>query len=408
MDSSVFGGFLMCRLFACRRCIGLGVSVLGLVVTMSCGRADSEPARLVADVVAGDLRSVETGSALHDIRDITYDPDGRIWILSGFDPFVHVINMETNVVSRFGSRGRGPGELRVPWYFVDRGEAAAPKVWDVGNRKLLEYDLEGGTVSELQVEANLGIVIAGYRETQFGKPLKVAELDSVLIVQAFDDVVARSGHLWSGALIRLTAAGASSDTVLRFSTLNGRQAGEEYSVFEPAPLWAACANGTVAVLDPDTDQIGFFDATGSQADRWSLDLPDISVLRSDVEAFIRHDMDAEIREQGGGPDLESAEGVRFLRAAVTTFVASSPERAPAVGLECDDKGRVWVQLFSTERDARGYGRYWVVNDGIRSLIVEFPPGFQGVRFLRGTALGYAVDGMGVQSPAVVVLPEGLR
>jgi hypothetical protein len=75
-----------------------------------------------------------------------------------------------------------------------------------------------------------------------------------------------------------------------------------------------------------------------------------------------------------------------------------------VGLECDEQGRVWVQLFSTDFDARGYGSHWVVTDGEVGHVVEFPRGFQPLRFARGRALGYWVDDLGVQWPAIVSVP----
>lgn len=385
----------------------LVVVTSALLPVASCGGDEGGGEEVSADVVLGDVQIIESDSALHDVRDMANDAAGRVWVLSGFEPFVHVLDERTGEIARFGRIGQGPGELRTPWYFVERSDAAAPVIWDVGNRRLLEYDSEGTLARETGVESRFGIVIAGYRATEFGTPMKLVESGGVLVVQAFDDAVVQSSDLWSGALTRLNAAGLITDTIFRFSSLEGSRPDESYSVFGPGPLWTACRTDELVVLDPNADELIWLRSDGTQFERWSLDLPQIPILKRDVEAYIRHSIDAEIREQGGGSGLRSTEVGRFLQRAVSRLVASAPERAPIVGLECDGSGRIWLQLFSTAYDARGYGPRWVVTDGEVSRSVEFPGGFQPLRFLKDHVLGYVADDLGVQRPARVPLPPEL-
>jgi hypothetical protein len=379
-------------------------AAVGIVVIGSCGGADVNTFRVPVDVIATDLQLLEADSAVHSVLDMTYDGIGRVWILSGFEPFLHVWDLEGGEVVRLGRRGQGPGELRVPWYFVDRFPTGAPAVWDVGNRRVVEFDLSGDVVREVSVESNIGVVVADYRATSFGTPLKVVELGSNLVVQAFDEPVVRSGDLWNGMLLHLGGPEGATDTIVRFATLEGWKLAKSYSLFGPGPLWVSCGGSRIGVLNPSTRSVVWFDPTGTQLDQWQLDLPRIPVSKGDVSTFIRHSMDAEARDRGQRIDLQSAEIVRFMKQALAAVSSSVPEEAPPVGLECDEQGRVWVQLFSTDFDARGYGSHWVVTDGEVGHVVEFPRGFQPLRFARGRALGYWVDDLGVQWPAIVSVP----
>ena len=324
--------------FCLNRRFQLVVVTSALLLLASCGGDEGGGEEVSADVVLGDVQIIESDSALHDVRDMANDAAGRVWVLSGFEPFVHVLNGRTGEIVRFGRRGQGPGELRTPWYFVERSDAAVPAIWDVGNRRLMEYDSEGTLARETGVESRFGIVIAGYRATEFGTPMKLVESGGVLVVQVFVDAVVQSSHLWSGALTRLNAEGLIADTILRFSSLEGSRPDESYSVFGPGPLWTACRADELVVLDPNAEELVWLRSDGTQFERWSLDLPRVPILKRDVEAYIRNSIDAEIRERRGGPGLRSTEFVRFLQRAVTRLVASAPfpHRRPGVRWERAD------------------------------------------------------------------------
>ena len=78
-----------------------------------------------------------------------------------------------------------------------------------------------------------------------------------------------------------------------------------------------------------------------------------------------------------GTDLDTAgpDTRRLIERTVADLLGQLPRIAPFTRLRCDGANRIWLQLFGTDPDPRGFGRRWIVVDGQSQRVVEFPSRF---------------------------------
>ena len=98
------------------------VAPVVLVACSACSGRESTEAPLASPdvtIAPDEIVWLPSDTLLHDVRDIAVDGNGHVWVLSGFPPYLRVIDEDGVLHSAFGPHGEGPGELRNPWYLVE-------------------------------------------------------------------------------------------------------------------------------------------------------------------------------------------------------------------------------------------------------------------------------------------------
>lgn len=346
------------------------------------------------------LQQFESDELFHDVRDVAVAPDGSVWVLSAYEPHLRLYSATGNLETRFGRSGAGPGELKNPWYLIPIDEGAV-QVWDVGSRRLEVFHTDGEYVSGRAIDIEPGTVLGSIRQQSHGEPLRVGRVGDDLWFEIYDGILTRTSEFWNGKLVRVDSNGGTAGEVLRYRTLEGEKETEERRIFSPTPLWTPCGAERAVILNPLTEEAIWLNADGNPVKTVPLDLPDRPVSKKDVERFVSYSIELEARERG--IDHRSPGVVRLARKTARSILTDTPEFGPPVRIRCDGAERLWVQLFSTEFDPRGYGSDWQVFDGETGQLARFPTGFQPMIFTDDRVVGTLTDSLGVQRIAAVPL-----
>lgn len=378
--------------------IGLLVGVLGVVWACADKQkgTDREPDR------RAEISQVfETDSILHDIRDLGVTPDGDIWVLSGFAPFVYRYSPDGKLLHRFGAKGMGPGEIRNPWRIVLNTDAGAPvEVWDVGNRKLVTYSAGGEHVTEKRVELPPTPVRGDLRHLTYGEATKLRRVAGGYVLQNEPGGLSHPIDFVTTQLVLLDPNAVVVDTIVDFRT---RFADQVLSVgrattFVPVPLWTTCPDGRLVVLDPFRRELLSFPPGDRTPATTPLDLSAVLITDDDVLRHLDHALRLELGGVDPGPGELNRAVQRAFRDQRHDFGKTAP---PAVDLLCDSDSGIWLERFGTDTDPIGFGRDWTrIDPGGSSTVVRFPAGFRPRVITGDRAVGILRDSLDVQSIAV--------
>ncbi len=334
--------------------------------------------------------------------------DGVIWVLSPVDPFVHGLRSGAEVAA-FGSQGDGPGEFRSARALLPIGDAGQITIWDAASRLYRTFSHEGLPVSAREAGA-LGTVRGDIDVVTFGDPLRMAATAKGGTVKAeFPGAVMWGSDLWTARLVR-SEAGSKVQRLVDFGDLRGASHEDlrTRSVLVPVPLWDACPDGSVVVLDPMARFLYRIESSWEERD--SLFVPwDVRPLsRSDRLNHLSGQMKAELQ----GQRVESSEMEAMLARAEEGSRDQFPASAPlAVDIKCSE-GRVWMQEYDGAAHPLGFGRKWrtVSLAGSTSAYsdVILPPAFQLFRVSNPHLLGVVTEDMDLQRVASIPLPQSLR
>jgi len=332
------------------------------------------------------------------------EKDGTIWVLSPADPFVHGLRSGAEVVV-FGSQGDGPDEFRSARALLPLGEVGHITVWDAGLRLYRTFSPDGVQVSTREASA-LSTVRGDIDAVTFGDPLRVATTTNGDIVKAeFPSAVMWGGDLWTATLLRFQADG-NMERVVDFGDLQGASHEDLRTkrILVPVPLWDACPDGSVAVLDPIARSLYLIDSGWEERDSLSVPWDHLPLTRADRLNYLSGQMEAELR----GQQIESSEMETMLARAEEGSRDQFPVLAPlAVDIRCS-QGGVWVQKYDAASHPLGFGRTWHVFpfDGSSSehSAVTLPPGFRLVRVSDSHLWGVVTDDMDLQRIASIPLP----
>ena len=352
------------------------------------------------------VQPVTADSLLHDVLDVRLDETGRLWVLSASPPFIRLFDAEGMIRQVFGNHGGGPGELLSPRNFLSpTPEMPGIWIWDPGSRHVVRYSERGEYRGQTSLHVQTGLVLAGFTRWSFGEPVRPESVAGGFVIDVYGQVV-RSRDLWGGRLLRLDSIGEISSDLVTFADLSGRTPTSGMDqVFDAVPLWSACPDGRIAVLNPDSSELRWYDARGAFDGR-----QDLAFSRPEVtEADIRHYVSLRVAVLASETDLDTAgpDTRRLIERTVADLLGQLPRIAPFTRLRCDGANRIWLQLFGTDPDPRGFGRSWIVVDGQSQRVVEFPSRFQPLHFGRRSAAGVLRDGFDVETPAVARYPSEL-
>ena len=335
--------------------------------------------------------------------------DGVIWVLSPIDPFVHGLRSGTEVAA-FGTRGDGPGEFRSARALLPVGDIGQITIWDAASRLYRTFSSDGLPVSTREARA-VGTVRGNIDVVTFGDPLRVAATTGGGTVRAeFAGAVMWGSDLWTGALVRNGADG-NAERVVDFGDLPGAAHKDvrTRSILVPVPLWDACPDGSLVVLDPMARSLYLVESTWEERD--SLAVPwDVRPLdRADRINYLKGQMKAELQ----GRSVESGEMEAMLARAEEGSRDQFPPSGPlAVDLKCG-AGRVWMQQYDGAAHPLGFSQTWrtvALTRGSTSAYSEavLPPAFRLFRVSNSHLLGVVTDDMDLQRVATIPLPESLR
>lgn len=334
--------------------------------------------------------------------------DGVIWVLSPVDPFVHGLRSGAEVAA-FGRQGDGPGEFRSARALLPIGDVGQITVWDAASRRYRTFSAEGLPISTREA-GSVGTVRGDIDVVTFGDPLRVAATAEGGTVRAeFASAVMWGNDLWTAKLVR-SAAGDKVQHLVDFRDLRGASHEDlrTRSFLVPVPLWDACPDGSVVVLDPLARFLYRVESGWEQRD--SLFVPwDVRPLsRSDRLSYLSGQMKAELQ----GRQLESGEMEAMLARAEQGSRDQFPASAPlAVDIKCSE-GRVWMQEYDGAAHPLGLGRRWrtISLTGYTAAYSEviLPAAFRLFRVSESRLLGVVTDDLDLQRIASIPLPQSLR
>jgi hypothetical protein len=340
---------------------------------------------------------------LHRVRDLQVDEEGHVWILSVDSPFVSVIREDGRPTTSFGTPGPGPAELGTPWSLIPIGTGGV-LVWDAGRRRVLEYALSDDStyfVSGVPVEIQSNTVIRSIEETSYGTPLRMAAAGKTFVVQPAQHPVLNSGDLRKIVLLMGPAPAAVQDT-LYTGPPSADSSAAEFLV--PVPLWTACEDGSVVVLEPPARLMTLDPASGT-ADTVLLPVKAADLKETDLRRYLRHSMEVELTGRARPPEEVIQRRIdQVVRDGRDLFGHTAPA---ATSLLCDEIANLWIQAFSTSTHPVGFGDEWLVVHGGRVIAeVRFPVGFQPRAIRRSGVYGVRRDELDVEHP--YFLPTNAR
>jgi hypothetical protein len=384
-------------------CIGLALACVA--VLSGCERPGAPASETLLEV--SELKVFQSDSLLHDVRDVYIDAGGTIWVLDAYPPFVHHLDSAGRVTTSFGVRGPGPKELQQPWNFVVPNPAGDQvEIWDAAGRRVVRFDTAGTYLGQTHLEVNSGPVMMAFRSESLGEPINVLRVPGGYAADIYDGQVSRTSDLWKGKVLFLGTDGEPNRPVMPFGSPADLEAqGGTMQVFAAAPLWTVCPNGTTQILNPRTGAIRVLAGDNAAVEEISVEVPPKPITEADIRRYVAMRVERSARDEGF--DTTTAEARNAIRATFDDLKTQLPRDAPPVRLRCDAVNRIWIELFSTEWDARGYGGGWLVLDGDGQQYVKFPPRFHALSFGQQAIAGIAVGEYGEHYPAVVQYPTSL-
>ena len=254
---------------------------------------------------------------------------------------------------------------------------------------------------------NMGIVRSDIAEVTFGHPFRSARMAGSILVVRYDSGVIHANDLWNGTLLSIPLDGGDPDEVVSFRRdLPGAELRSGAVLLVSVPLWDACPDGRVAVLDPIARIL--FLISPADGHKEAITLPweptklDAGTRRSYMSARIAAEADRQLT----AVELEQITNEALNRAA-ELFARDEPL---GVDIRCGP-GNVWIQAFDRDGDFMGYGSRWLrislAGEPGAIVRVRFPSGFKPHRFSASHAIGVLSDPVGLQDVAVVALPPAL-
>ena len=349
--------------------------------------------------------------SLSDIQDVGVAVSGDVWALQrSSTPHLFVFSAEGDLHDSFGTTGSDRNQLRNPYALLPTDDARSPMaVWDAGNRRISVFS-SIGRASVVQVSRSRGQVYAEIENHSYGKPLEMARFgDNYLLMDHSNGLSVTTDYLRS-ELLRLGQSGELIDTIVDFerefadslATL-----GRDVNFLAPIPLWATCADGEMALLDPFTRTLFWYGTDGNVVGTEALLIPVEEITEDDQRTFWQQRFETLWeKEQVGEPDSTIiANSVdNYMLRHLDQLSTTAP---PAVAMMCAGAREVWLQEFSTADHPLGLGTRWLVHtpQTVDRVYVQFPADFRPLRIVDGKVYGVVSVGEDVEVVAYITLPE---
>lgn len=312
--------------------------------------------------------------AFGEVVRVTFDAQGRLIILDQAAARVRVVSPSGELITSFGNRGEGPGELAFP-LAITTTSSGEIVVYDAGNRGFIRFDSQGGYLDNVPLDPSTGMpgqsVLShpegGVVSVPVGVAFRVAgqgdEEDAGLPVYhwpldtgAEQEPPRAVTRAWRPSQEDLTTPVQVSggNVTLRAPPVVG---------FDPPVSLAVLPDGTLALVDSSAYRIRRIDLDGSEHEPLSRPLPPRPVTQQDRDADRAQRL--ERLEAGQGPRMQittrGAGGTTTLdQEAVRSILRQQLEamvfwtEVPVLQrIAADPQGQLWVERRGPSADVPG-------------------------------------------------------
>ena len=381
----------------CDRPLLVGISAL-LILTGCETRIDAHVP--VVEVESSRIQRFDTDSLLYDIVSVLPDESG-VWALSAQAPYLYRFDSGGRLRDSFGTRGRGPGELSFPSGLLQHPASAMLEVWDPGSHAIHRFSRDGAHQQTVGISFSGAAVRSDMREISYGVANKVRRFGSGYVLQVEPGGATQTRDFSHSLLVLIDSAGTPGDTLVDFRGPAEGAFRETAYALVSIPLWEVCGRDRLVVFSPVARRLVWFETSGHRMDSVTVDLPSRRLTSEDILFHMRHVLRGELR----GQDVDSRTLEQLASRIVRDKREFFPEKTPpAVDLVCDDRGRPWLNLFSTRDDPIGFSPEWQVVDR-RPRRIRFPLGFHVYQLGAARAYGTVRDADGVERVAAISIPD---
>ncbi len=386
--------------------VGLGV---GLVTASGCESPEAGPPLPIV-VAANEIQVLGTSESVTSIVDLMPLDDDSVWILNNADPFLVHLSADGEVVEVQDRRGEGPGELSWPSTLVR--DDARGRVWvlDSAYRDLRLVD-GGEDLTEsidLAAGAEEPVHLSSYEWLWMNNGgriwMRVLDGDVVYARPSFSSPWIYS--LWATSVVRVEPQGPAETLVSTFETVGSPETRFPGATrFLPYPLWTVCADGALALYDPNAHVLRRFSPRGDATD--VVDLPAERAIPVTTDRIFSAVYPQVLRNRVFTNRPDEDEFYRLVERdyedRADEFAAVFPEFAH---IDCDEAGSIWLQRFDPTSGQMGRGSEWlrISSEGV-GRTVEFPDSFRPMRFYGDRVWGISRDEFEVDHAAWTELPE---
>lgn len=363
---------------------------------------DERPAVQQPEVQVSALPPLEQ---VNGIRDLALTPSRNFWILGTAAPRLVLQDASGVLVTAFGRVGPGPDEFGFPSAIVTATDTSVT-VLDRERSQLRTFGSDGTEGASKPIEGLTTLVASDLDRVLAGSPFLTEAREGAILTSDFPEARRRgTAHLWNRRIVRVGSNDDGSVTLVDFregrDRFSDRLAGA--SVLAPAPLWAACGDGSVATYVPFRDSVAWIGGAEAVVPTPATTRP---LEEEETHAALRGRLERGPQSAGMSPDeVEAA-----VPMALEQLGAEMSSTAPAyVEMACDSDGLVWLQHFSVEHDwlGRGDAVDLVDRSGVVAEGLALPEGFRLLGFQGNTLLGVLRDEFDVERAGAITLDRSL-
>jgi len=377
---------------------------------VACG-GEVEDASYTHVIAQSDIVRFDADGSLADIQDVAVAASGDVWVLQrSHTPHLFVFSAKGDLNDSFGTTGSERNQLSNPFNLLPTDDSRSPMaVWDAGNRRISVFNTNGRS-SSVSVSRSRANPYAEIENHSYGKPLAMARFGENYLLMDHSKGLSVTVDYLRSELLRLGQGGELIDTLVDFGAEFADSIGmlgRDVNYLAPIPLWATCADGEMALLDPFSRTLSWYGSDGTVTGSDVIPVSTRELTVEEKETFLKRRFETMWRERYDG-EPDSATVVNSVEDFILRHSDQfSPSAPPAVGMMCAGAREVWLQEFSTADHPLGLGTRWLVHapQATERVYVQFPSEFRPVRIVDGKVFGVVAVDEDVEVVAYITLPE---
>jgi len=333
------------------------------------------------------------------VRDALTIGQRRVF-LGNMPPFVQVVD-EDGSTYEFGSSGDGPGELSWPVGITVVEQRLG--VFDHGRAALVWFELDGEYVSEEPLLRGASGRMDMHMVSH-GDPSRRRSTVSGDTYAAFPNGLMSPQDYWVGQIMVRKPSVDQPTKLFDFRDLERVSGGE---VFPSLPLWDACSDGTLLVLDPGARAVRVI---SPEQRVQKIPLPALPKARVTTEALEEY-LVAMARLEGADQGVTESELRQDFGPMLPRVEAQRQGPLPvATDLRCGaDSKRIWFRWFDgSGSHPLGKSQIWSRRSSRGWKSFSMPEGFEPLEFLDDVLVGVLEDEFGAPAAAILTLSPQAR
>lgn len=348
------------------------------------------------------------------VADLEAAADGRVWVLNATEPYFVVLGPDGRVEREFGGSGGGPAEFDAPLALVRGPDSGDVWTYDLSRHALIQLSTRERRDLRLPRDSLAPTQLISFAGAGAfpARPWLEAGRGGFLFARV------RSGSappfsglgFWNAdiVLVRPDSPVPALEVHTPVADLLGEPGSRHPRARKilPYPLWAVCADGTVALYDPLENELRRIAANGRVLTSVGLPQERRVELTFDRMFGIAY---RQIQEEASGQLPDSADLRRQFSQMFSEWESQSASVFPEYSdLRCTRDGTLWLQPFDVATGILGRGPDWYRISADGSLTrITLPEEFRLFRFAADRIWGTVQDEFGVASVAWIGM-EALR